>query len=460
MNYYSILGVDRRAPVAMIRKAYHRLALIHHPDKGGVEEDFRCLKEAYDALMDQNLRYQHDRQVDREEEQQRQRQKQEDQRQREQARREQELRATLRKRQEQVQWEALRVEKERLRREEALRDQARREDERRKYEEAVRQQVRREEERRQREEFLRQQARLAEEQRQREEAQRQQARLAEEQRQREEALRVQEQVRLAEEQRQREDALLEHARKEEHRKLGEQRRLEHETGMMIQSHFLQQRQQVQADYTFAKELQCNDMQVDNDEGGLAKIKNRRKWKRSAKWEKKRTGMETPVPSSEEQNRVQRKRKNQDQPAPRPPPVQRSRQVSWQEKRQEHQDQMSRQRTQSRQQQVAALDLNSATHKRRHPLGPTSHGGVPPSQYQHHHVPSQPSLAARMGPSGWIHHTQTQAYGQGLHQSGQYFGRGTQNVNGSPSGHQHQGQQPQQYHGFSPFGGFSQLHTSR
>jgi DnaJ-class molecular chaperone len=32
-DYYRILGLSQQATMSQVRKAYHRLAMIHHPDK-------------------------------------------------------------------------------------------------------------------------------------------------------------------------------------------------------------------------------------------------------------------------------------------------------------------------------------------------------------------------------------------------------------------------------------------
>ena len=40
-NYYDILEIERTADDNMIKKAYKKGALIHHPDKGGSDEMFQ-----------------------------------------------------------------------------------------------------------------------------------------------------------------------------------------------------------------------------------------------------------------------------------------------------------------------------------------------------------------------------------------------------------------------------------
>ena len=46
---HEILGVPQDATEAQVRKAYLRLALKKHPDKGGDVDEFRKLQEAYEA---------------------------------------------------------------------------------------------------------------------------------------------------------------------------------------------------------------------------------------------------------------------------------------------------------------------------------------------------------------------------------------------------------------------------
>jgi curved DNA-binding protein len=61
MDYYSILGVPRTASQDEIKRAYRKLAMQHHPDKGGNEEKFKQINEAHDTLSDLNKRAQYDR---------------------------------------------------------------------------------------------------------------------------------------------------------------------------------------------------------------------------------------------------------------------------------------------------------------------------------------------------------------------------------------------------------------
>ena len=49
-NFYRILGLEKMASEADIKKAYRSLALIHHPDKGGDPEKFKEIHQAYEAL--------------------------------------------------------------------------------------------------------------------------------------------------------------------------------------------------------------------------------------------------------------------------------------------------------------------------------------------------------------------------------------------------------------------------
>ena len=57
---YEILGVNETASSRDIRKAYIDLSRIHHPDKGGNENDFKKIGEAYDILFNPEKREQYD----------------------------------------------------------------------------------------------------------------------------------------------------------------------------------------------------------------------------------------------------------------------------------------------------------------------------------------------------------------------------------------------------------------
>lgn len=51
-EYYDILGVTKEATSAQIKKAYRKLAIKNHPDKGGDPEKFKKISVAYDTLSD------------------------------------------------------------------------------------------------------------------------------------------------------------------------------------------------------------------------------------------------------------------------------------------------------------------------------------------------------------------------------------------------------------------------
>ncbi len=63
-SYYSVLGVNSDASAVEIRKAFHRLALRHHPDRNqgdpGASERFREVNEAYQVLIDPGKRAAYD----------------------------------------------------------------------------------------------------------------------------------------------------------------------------------------------------------------------------------------------------------------------------------------------------------------------------------------------------------------------------------------------------------------
>ncbi|GAW22230.1 hypothetical protein ANO14919_117660 [Xylariales sp. No.14919] len=63
-DYYKILGVPKDADDASIKKAYRKLAIIHHPDKNrddeGAAERFKDIGEAYETLSDPQKRARYD----------------------------------------------------------------------------------------------------------------------------------------------------------------------------------------------------------------------------------------------------------------------------------------------------------------------------------------------------------------------------------------------------------------
>ena len=60
-NPYQTLGVGKKATPEQIKKAYRRLALLHHPDRGGSDEKFKDIAEAYALLSDPQKRKEFDR---------------------------------------------------------------------------------------------------------------------------------------------------------------------------------------------------------------------------------------------------------------------------------------------------------------------------------------------------------------------------------------------------------------
>lgn len=59
-DHYQILGVAKNATPDELKKAYRRLASIHHPDKGGDTAEFQKIQVAYDTLSDPEKRQQYD----------------------------------------------------------------------------------------------------------------------------------------------------------------------------------------------------------------------------------------------------------------------------------------------------------------------------------------------------------------------------------------------------------------
>ena len=59
-DYYDTLNVSKSASEAEIKKAYRKLAIKYHPDKGGSEEMFKKVSEAYNILSDSEKRLNYD----------------------------------------------------------------------------------------------------------------------------------------------------------------------------------------------------------------------------------------------------------------------------------------------------------------------------------------------------------------------------------------------------------------
>ena len=59
-DYYKTLGVDKNANAEDIKKAFRKLAMEHHPDKGGNAEKFKEISEANEVLSDPEKRKKYD----------------------------------------------------------------------------------------------------------------------------------------------------------------------------------------------------------------------------------------------------------------------------------------------------------------------------------------------------------------------------------------------------------------
>lgn len=58
---YKILGIERSASELDIKKAYRKLAIKHHPDKGGDAEKFKQISGAYDILSNKQKKMNYDK---------------------------------------------------------------------------------------------------------------------------------------------------------------------------------------------------------------------------------------------------------------------------------------------------------------------------------------------------------------------------------------------------------------
>ena len=59
-DYYSILDVNKDASIDDIKKSFRKLALKHHPDRGGNPETFKEINEAHDILSDPSKKQKYD----------------------------------------------------------------------------------------------------------------------------------------------------------------------------------------------------------------------------------------------------------------------------------------------------------------------------------------------------------------------------------------------------------------
>lgn len=59
-DYYKILGVSRTASEDEIKRAFRRLAMQHHPDRGGDASQFQDINEAHTVLSDPERRKEYD----------------------------------------------------------------------------------------------------------------------------------------------------------------------------------------------------------------------------------------------------------------------------------------------------------------------------------------------------------------------------------------------------------------
>lgn len=63
-NYYSILDVSRDADISAIKRAFRSKAMSCHPDRGGSDEEFQQINEAYSVLSNQEKKAEYDLRID------------------------------------------------------------------------------------------------------------------------------------------------------------------------------------------------------------------------------------------------------------------------------------------------------------------------------------------------------------------------------------------------------------
>merc|ERR1719410_690788 len=60
-KFCKLLQVEKNATESEIKKAYRKLAIKHHPDKGGDPEKFKEITRAYEVLSDADKKAKYDR---------------------------------------------------------------------------------------------------------------------------------------------------------------------------------------------------------------------------------------------------------------------------------------------------------------------------------------------------------------------------------------------------------------